>query len=303
MLQSPEEILDINEIKRITPNSIFDDVIFESIKYNAYACIDNLDWVEAENFSLLLSGLLSQVDPENKLEKRKFDILEFWLLRLKLFIFDNLDIKNQTDLIKNNIVKILRNNLDIQSVIYNSVSRFSGQILVKDQAKLYTNMLLDSQSILTFAGAPQQTDFVPNVGNWLRAYQESINMRKTTVSPGRFEILNFTNKSPFMILLDSPGKAVLKSLLELYNWLIGQSLFNNEKSDIEQFPIVSKMTYKLPGIFQAKTKPVSINPERPSQSVVNFNSQVNKNNVKVSHADIDKKLEELKQKKNRNINV
>jgi|GEM_PF-3819123 len=252
-----EDIQTNTDINQLDPRSIFDEEVFEGIKYHAYIFIDNKDYDGAVAFANQLQKLLFGIRPSDSKEKSLYNILEYWVLRLKLFGFDNLDVKTQTDLLKNNIVKMLKNGLDVRSVLFDSIDRYQSSGIITDITKGYLNTLLNSSQGLGESEEFKKKGFSATVSNWLRQYQESINKRGGETQPGRFDIINFMNISKLTQAINIEDKEVLKNLLDLYNWLLSPIVYVEDQKMAQGLSAVTKRKYQLPESLQpgAVTKP------------------------------------------------
>jgi hypothetical protein len=193
---------------------------FEAVKYQAYSLIDNLDFDGALKYANLLEKKITGYEPQNA---NHYNILWFWVNRLKLFAFSSLSINEQGDLLKNNVLKILQGDLDIKLVLYNFLIHFQSDDIILEYAKSFLSNMIKGQELL---GADSdrfvRLNFNPTVENWCKEYISALNteFRGAKIDPGAFNIVKFLDSNKYVKCLSKEEVKVLKDLLDLCNWLL-----------------------------------------------------------------------------------
>lgn len=265
---------------------------FENIKFLAYNFIDNKDYDGALNFGKWLDGELKIYKIENNNQLYYFRILEYWVLRLKLFGFSSLGTNETTDLLKKSAVKILINQLDLKRAIYSFLNYYGSDDLILDYSKDFSSALSVNQEIL---GISQEfitkLNFKPTVENWLKEYSTVLTnqLNGLKVSPGAFNILKFIDNSSYTKYLRDDEVEVLKDLLDLYNWLQNPIASTQEVRASQTFEYTNTQRLELPKEISEPVKnPPVVPPVVPAPKIA-LNFKDTEENAKVNVQDIVKK--------------
>src|SRR3989338_3761744 len=90
---------------------------FTAIKQQGYSFIDNYDYSGAVNFAKKLSAKLEQYTLKEDSEWYFWKILQFWVVRLKLFSYTDLSSLEKKELVQKHILEIVNQGLDIKKII------------------------------------------------------------------------------------------------------------------------------------------------------------------------------------------
>ncbi len=326
------------DLKNLEPSGIFEVSNFESIKYYSCDCIDNLEWDEAVSIARIIDDKLKQVNPKNTEEQFIFRALFFWSYKLKLFVFRNFSASDQNELIKKNIVKMLAFGLDVENYIANALNFYGSEKPIRESVSNIISSINNSSDILgSNFNAFNQADFKPVTSNWIKEYQVVLRVEKagSNIEPGAFHILKFMDSNQYVRNLNANEKDTLKSLLDLYNWLLQPLIYVVDKESSSNYlssqkniipdsvrpslqtpPVVAKPV--APPVVP-KVKPVNLaevmkNKDKidlGSGSGIRFGGQESNQSISQSanqknlqgeqkpkaQVDIEKKLEDLKKRK------
>ncbi|MBL8030488.1 MAG: hypothetical protein JNN11_04540 [Candidatus Doudnabacteria bacterium] len=215
-------------IDQIEPEKIFDSEIFTQIKYQAGALIENQEKDGAAEFARGLQGLLGNVEPRSSRQTELFNVLFFWLYRLKIFAFSSLTFQEQLDIFKHEVTQFLVLKFDLIETVGDSLKILSGSDYFEKRIKDYLLALIDSDSVL---GKFRDPKFNGSVKLWLQEYRENRAGKGSEMSDfGAFHILNFFNTNTHVKSLNAEEKEVLKSLFELFNWLNEPDLYMERRN-------------------------------------------------------------------------
>src|SRR3989344_2810401 len=199
---------------------------FSAVKSEAYTLMDNLDWDGALDFGRKLENKMRQFTPGNPDEKYWYGIAKFWVYRLKLFTFVNLNPAERQDLVQNHAVEIFKNGLDLKSYVFRYIDFFDSRTIIEQEIKSLVFSLQNNKELLGDRQVLKQVNFLPTISDWIVQYQTSINKRGLVkIKPGVFEITSFLNTSQYIKYLSAEEKALLKSVLDFYNWLQNPIVF------------------------------------------------------------------------------
>jgi hypothetical protein len=319
-------------VDRLQPWDLFEPANFTSIKHLAYKLIDSLDFDGAVEFGKKLEAKLEQIEPDDKKEAYLKEILNYWVLRLKLFGLSNLTTQEADDLFKKHLLQILTNNFDVRKALLKSIDVFDTGQVVKDQVRIYLDALRNNQEIL---GSNEQllktNNFKPTLSFWIKEYQTILGtMRNAKSEPGTFHILKFLDTNQNTKLLNDDEKEILISLLDLYNWLLAPVIYADSSGQQEEqtSPYITQQRFMLPrgevggperSLPKAKSAPPLAErdlpkPKLPPANLKNPLSPFAKpppdairmpppitDPKKKLEMEIDRRLEELKKRGNTNI--
>lgn len=217
-----------NILKDIEPSKVFELEIFTKIKYEAATLIDNQEKDGAAEYARYLVNVLENVEPRNNKQFEIYNILFFWLYRLKIFAFSSLSLQEQLDIFKHEIVQIFLLKLDLVETVSESLKILSGSDFLEKRTKDYMLALIDSDATL---GNFKEGNFNGQVKSWLAEYRQSMAKKGSGMSDfGAFHILNFFNSSKYTKGLKEEEKEVLKSVFELFNWLNEPIIYAQQRS-------------------------------------------------------------------------
>ncbi len=217
-----------NILKDIEPSKVFELEIFTKIKYEAAALIDNQEKDGAAEYARYLVNVLENVEPRNNKQFEIYNVLFFWLYRLKIFAFSSLSLQEQLDIFKHEIVQIFLLKLDLVETVSESLKILSGSDFLEKRTKDYMLALIDSDATL---GNFKEGNFNGQVKSWLAEYRQSMAKKGSGMSDfGAFHILNFFNSSKYTKGLKEGEKEVLKSVFELFNWLNEPIIYAQQRS-------------------------------------------------------------------------
>lgn len=255
--------------KRIDPETFLDnfrpeDVYyadnFHAIKYAAYYFIDNFDEDGAAVFAEKLAKIVSSLSPTDASQRAVAEILTYWFLRLKVFSFRILPSGEQNELLKTYIVSILENHLNLRQTLFKMIDIFSSGAIIQDLTKNFVSVLTGSVAILgSNSQAFDKNNFKPSVTNWLKEYQSVLRSLGGNVKlqPGAFHNVKFLDTNQYVKLLTAEEKEILKSLLDLYNWLLDPIVYDDRPPDRDlNRSYISQEKYQLPSSL-ASSEPVT----------------------------------------------
>lgn len=232
-----------NIIKNIQPAQIFEEQFFSAIKDEADGLIESLEYDGAADFSRQLEGILASVSPDDS-NVLEYNILLYWMYRLKLFAFSVLKPKEKDEIFKNEIVTILSLGLDVKDFLSETINFYDSTLVIESITKGYLTSLLSSVAVLGEKSIKRKNvNFKPTVGNWISQYQASFVGRGNKIdSPGTFHIVNFFNTNEFARVLDEAEKKLLRELLELYDWLLKPVIIDGGEPQIIDYAKPSYLT-------------------------------------------------------------
>ena len=262
--------LSIKNIQKFSSQQLIQAENFEAIKYSAYYYIESLDFDRALELASTLEQKLTGFRPANNQEKYYYDILYYWVYRLKVFAFGSLPLREQLDFLKTHIVDCLKFYLNLKSAMFKFIDLFETESVIRDYAKNFIASLNTSNGILgTNIAAFQQRAFKPTVSNWLREYQTVLsptNLEKS--KPGTFHIVKFIDTSQYVKFLTTAEKDVLRDLLDLFNWLLDPIIYEDPSSQKSQLPIASQERFELPKSLQAQPQAKNVTSTLPKVAPV-----------------------------------
>jgi hypothetical protein len=221
---------DLDNLFDLNPEEIFQAEAFDDIKYKSFYFIESIDRQGAADYSKILEKALEQNVSSGESNRVMYQILVFWMLRLKIFGFECLSTEDKSDLFKNNTANILEGELDLKGAILRYIDIFESGAAVKEETKSFINSLISSPELLgSNLGSFRKNNFQPTVSNWLRQYQYSINKRGVNINPAAFDVVNFINSDVNVKYLTPQELEILKRLLELYNWLVSPIIYSDNK--------------------------------------------------------------------------
>lgn len=299
-------------LDNLHPEDIYSEDSFNAFKYSAFYFIENLDEDGALVFSQKLEKILSLLTPKDANEQSIVKILNYWLLRLKIFCFRVLSDQDKNELFKKYIVNIFKNEIDFRAAVYKYIDIFSSGDFIEDITKGFVSAVTGSQVILGRADG----NFKPTVANWIKEYQTILRSfgNNIKLQPGAFHIVKFLDTNQYAKMLKPTEQDVFRDFLDFYNWLLMPVVYDDKK------PPSSYMTQEksiLPS--EIKAKQVKPDPQvvksefltgnvsnsgldgaglrlgnmgiKPLPPKISFSPLVKKPQV-----DIDRKLEDLKKK-------
>lgn len=210
------------DLQSLNPIEILLPENFSAIKFTAYNLIDIKDFDGCISFSRKLDELLSATHSKTENDKYLKDILEYWSLRLKLSALHNLTAAEKAGLFKNKCKEILWNDLDVKQYILSYLGFYNSQDIIAEESKIFLQALLDNQEMIGLTNEVEfsRRAYKPTIANWLKEYQNIINQTgNSTRKPGAFHVAKFMDSNPYIGLLTSEEREILKSLIDLYNWL------------------------------------------------------------------------------------
>ena len=222
---------------------------FEAIKFRACDYIDVLDWDNAVVFSDILEEKLKQVQVENKQDQLYRTILWFWVFKLKMFAFNNLSSSERINLLKEYLATMFSLGLDVKGYIQDALGVYGSLKPIQDDAQnLIIALTKSNERLGSNVEAFKNKNFLPTVANWLKEYQGVLGSEKvgSNNEAGAFHILKFLDNSPFVKFLSIPEKEVLRSILDLYNWLLSPVSYNHEKEKKSATPYMQSQQFELP---------------------------------------------------------
>ncbi len=210
-----------NFLKSLAPHQLFDEENFKQIKYQADLLIESFEYDGAAEYSRDLEGLLKQIQPEEE-NTDYYNILLYWMYRLRLFAFSVLKPKEKDEIFKDDIIIILSLGLDIKDSLNDSVAFYDSVSVIESLTKSYATSLAASNVLLGENNIKQKNiEFKPTISNWIGEYSASIKSHGAQLNDsGTFHILNFFNTNQYAKELTEKEKALLKEVLDLYDWLI-----------------------------------------------------------------------------------
>jgi len=250
-------------VKSIGPQQLLELQYFEQVKYQAHYLIESFEFDGAAEFAHDLEAVLRQVRPTIETNPR-FKILVSWLYRLKLFALSSLPVPEQLAIFKEDAVSIISSGLDVKEAVLNALDYLSTGIIFEEFTKAYLNALVSNKTMLGEDSIKKAgVDFRPTVGGWIQEYQQVIGVQSMIAEkPGTFHIIKFVDNNNFVKYLTALERNVLKSILELYNWLMHPIILVDPATGAEfrqqatTSPYVSTQSLTLPQDV-LKSAPVS----------------------------------------------
>jgi hypothetical protein len=222
--------LDMDDLKKrmnintgdLESTDILSGDCFECVKYKAYNLIDIQNYSNVLKYASSLESKLQELEPENAEERERYKILQYWVLRLKLFAFSSLSEGEKLAILKEFTKEILSIGLDIRRILYNFLNFFETDTIILGYSRVFLTALIANQELL---GSDEQhfmqSNFKPFVSNWLLEYQGVVRLSgKMGLDPGAFHLVKFMDSNKHVKYLKPLEKETLRELLDLYNWLL-----------------------------------------------------------------------------------
>ena len=322
--------MDFSSIKKqinldeLSAAEIFERENFEAIKYAAYNYIDSLDWDNAIQFSIKLERKLAGVSPGSREGVNFYNILVFWILRLRLFAFRSLPIQDRFDLMHNNTVKMLASGLDVKGYVSKALDFYGSQEALQKEIDGVVNALNTSAERL--GANVRDPNFKPTLANWIKEYRATLFAGGTTrPEAGGFHIVKFIDSNPYVKTLDKKEVEILRQALDLLNLLTDPITYvlpeGHEKNQVKTAqglpymaaasgnmksalpdnrprPLPPAVPKKVAPPAPAAVKPSSpVPPVQPknTESISDLKLKIEENKKRVQD-EIDRKLAELRRK-------
>ncbi len=234
-------------LNSLQPANIFEPEVFSQIKYQAYFLMENKDIDEAANFARDLQNILSETNPQNEKENNQLNVLFFFLYRLKLFAFPNLNQQEQVDIFKHEILPIMSFKLDIKEAILNYTKVLNDPENFKKVTQNFLFALTENDSMLGDSKNFAKVKFSGKIKDWLMEYRQSLASKGAEIQDfGTFHVLNFLNTNQNVKFLSKEEIETLKELFELYNWLNDPIVYIEKENTQSVSNFLIKQKFTLP---------------------------------------------------------
>lgn len=277
------------KIESTSPDDLLLPENLDSLKYKAFNFLEYLDLDGALLFADILEKKLTLVSIRNNEQKYIYDILSYWVLRLRIFSYGSLNSKEKGALIKKFLVKMFKLGLDVKKPIVKFLDIFDSlDIILQEIADLLSD-LNNSQEYLGDVKKFPASSFKPIVLEWIGQYQILINQmsKGKKVEPGAFHIVKFMDTNAYVKYLSAEEKNILKEIFDLYNWLLNPISYEDNKQ-VQNSSTNFQNSQKF-------TLPEGLN-ETQNNLSVEQNQPVLKPVVNEKKDGIDQKLEDLKKR-------
>lgn len=211
------------DLEAISAGELFDRQNFEAIKFQAYNYIDSLDWDNALKFANQIERKISNITPNKNQDINFYNILVFWILRLRIFAFNSLSLQDRLELLHKNCVKIVLSGLDIKTHLSKALDFYGSIHPLQKEVESIVNALSTSTEVLgNDTTAFQMLNFKQTLANWIKEYLSTLSVGGTAVRavPSSFHIVKFMDSNVYVKALSNKEKDALREILDLLNLLL-----------------------------------------------------------------------------------
>ncbi len=221
----------ILQLSRMRPEDLLVTGNLTWLKETIFAFISNKDEPGTE-FARKLEGLLRAATPSTEEQKQIFGIAIYWLLRLKIFCFWNLNQKEQIEFLQQDLVPAMKEGLDVWPGIQKYLGFFSSPEMLQELADVFLSALSANQQPVGNEAAASG-EFRSTVSGWIGQYRQFLNKKYLVdAPPAGVDLVTFLNTSNSAKRLNEEERDLIKSVLSLYGSLF--AVHFNAKSTIQR---------------------------------------------------------------------
>lgn len=225
-------------MRQVQSQAFYGDEALTRVKDYAYYFIESID-EPSEKFTALLEEHIARLRPTNEDERARYNVLNFWLLRLKTFLFASLSRMEKIKYLQAELVPSLKLGIDVLEGIERYFSIFPED-MARETGREFTQFLSKSQSSIGSLG---------NVAQLIDKYNIFANRQFHGSSrPSALDLVTFLGADETMRKLSSEEKELVRKVLSIYNRLLNYRKESPDLAVVKPTPLV----YQTPASLEVK---------------------------------------------------